>query len=1221
MNRSTQQYELGQYMTPAGVAHKLLDLVELPPAEWYVLDPACGDGNLLVAAAERLLEAGVENVASRLMGIDVDPAMIDKARSRLADMLQARPRDLHLVNGDFLEHDHSLFEEPLLGSFEPNVVISNPPYGKTREYQFFEEVNRRLRPGTETVFLVPQAFMDRLVGGHVVPLHGRPLGVTTGHCLVHHEVGQPYRLRPVRGGRTNEREFEVLSGVKLYEKGAGNPPQDEATLRAKPYSSASPRPGWFPCVRTGDIHRNTVSLERLWVDWGPHLAHPKDLERFCGPRLFVRRVPLWKDRQLGAVFLDETALCAGDVLVVRHKRDDVELLRGLCDYLNSSEAAEAILARRPSVRHRMSFPKISGKDLNALFDNELPTDDELRARARPFHPSSLVGFPTEEISTASAKEKSVRHGHLGTLQFWWARRPLAVCRSAIFAMLRPEPDQVDASPDLSARLQAADLEGTNTRERLDCLTGRISWWSSTGDEELLGLARDLIRLDRAVAPVCLDPFAGGGSIPVEAQRLGLKSVASELNPVAVAALRLALEHLPDSGDEVLESYERAAAKVEVLVARRTASTYKAKRALSPLAFFWCRTYTCPHCGAEAPLLRDRLLARSPRRAVVHLEPTAKGKIESQVSFPASEAEVRAASKGTVSAHGAVCVGCSTKTPTSFLQSEGMEGRLGETLYAVCEVGKDGERTYRAATPADARRAARAKLSDVEDRDQTRVPDVEFDLNGIRHIWAMQYGVTSTGQLYTRRQSVALLELFQAVREVLEEEEERLDDKGANALALLLAVTFNRVVMYGNKHSWWQPNGEFPANIFVRQAISMVWSFVEIPVTTSGAAGWSSAVGWIKKAAGHLAKLPAAGTVIRADASDVGLPTASVDIVVTDPPYYDSITYAYLADVFAAWMRPLLEDRLPEDFDEHVLSRRSEAIVDRPHALAPSPKTDAHFRSKMRGAFQESRRVLKPNGSMLVMFGHKKAEAWAAFFGPLLEAGFEPVESWPVHTERKVKFRHARISALSSSCLILCRPRRKEGEAHRVSWADFLTSFRTTMLQAMRELGVQLFSGPDLSAALMARAVREFASHDVLLDEEKTMSLDQFFRELPNIIRTCEQQFVGAELESLEDRDGNDVSLTLDELSGSWLSANGKGLLLDAAIAHAKALDEGSIDRADEVAGTVDVEHLSTALRLAALKSEPGSKEEQMAHASMGRLALQLRSAAGTAMASAQTMRP
>ena len=401
-----RQRVMGQYMTPASVADLMVATMKRAPASWRVLDPACGDGNLLLAVARHLAAAGVSDVVNRIAGIDIDPAMLACARHRLSEQLDCDPGLLRLWHGDFLDAvQPSLLEGPPLSPADFNVIISNPPYGRSREYLFFEAVCRHFRKGTELVFLVPLAFLDRVEGVWSAPLDGRPLGVTTGHAIVHHVAGAPFRLNAVRRYAENSTPFSVLSGVKLYEIGAGVPPQSEGVVKAKPFSTDSPKPGWIPCVRTGDIHPYQIEMNRMWVRYGDHLAHPKDLERFTGPRLFVRRMPIWSTRQLGAAYVSDQALCAGDVLVVRHIDDDPVQLRGLCVFLNSPEAAEFILDARPSVRHRDSYPKISGKDLNRLLDSRLPDRRSLAKLAHEYddRPEASGAPSTRPVARATER--------------------------------------------------------------------------------------------------------------------------------------------------------------------------------------------------------------------------------------------------------------------------------------------------------------------------------------------------------------------------------------------------------------------------------------------------------------------------------------------------------------------------------------------------------------------------------------------------------------------------------------------------------------------------------------------------------------------------------------------------------------------------------------------------------------------------------------------------
>lgn len=370
MSKTGKQYEMGQYMTPPGIAQDLIRYIRKPPSDWVVYDPACGEGSLLIAAIQAMKAAGVERIKDRIIGTDIDPEMVAKARINICNELSTSADELLIEKHDFLNNATSpLFSDLFALGKVVNIVLTNPPYAKNREYAFFDRCNELARIGTELLFIMPLSFMDRVIGVECVPLKGKPFGVTTGHCFALHSAGKRYSYQTQKGAQTNSTIFTVNVGAKLYEYGSGTPPQTKDILRMKPYSSSIPIPGWLPCYRTGDIHQFKINPPRLWISYGLHLAHPKNKSLFKGPKLFVRRVPIWKNRRVGAAYTEEDSICAGDVLVVKCLGDDIELLKGLCVFLNSPEAAEKLLRQRPTLEHRDSFPKFSAKDINFLLDS------------------------------------------------------------------------------------------------------------------------------------------------------------------------------------------------------------------------------------------------------------------------------------------------------------------------------------------------------------------------------------------------------------------------------------------------------------------------------------------------------------------------------------------------------------------------------------------------------------------------------------------------------------------------------------------------------------------------------------------------------------------------------------------------------------------------------------------------------------------------------------
>lgn len=1225
--------DLGQHMTPPAIARQMANFVQKHPSQWTVLDPACGDGNLLLAAAEQMIQAGTQKVEDRLIGIEIDEKMASVARERLAEKIGVDVSKVKIYTIDFLQHINApLFSDPEIDLHDVNVIISNPPYGRGREYAFFDGCASKFKGGAELVFLVPLSFIDRVEGVLAVPLEGRPLGVTTGHAIVRHVNGELFHIRSVKENQKNLSLFKVLSGIKLYEVGAGIPPQTKETVDRKPFSSAVPQPNWIPCLRTGDIQPFSYTVGRMYIQYGSHLAHPKEISRFQGPRLFVRRVPIWQNRQLGAVYIEETVLCAGDILVVRHELNDIELLKGLCVYLNSPEAAELVLQKRPSLRFRDSFPKLSAKDLNALLDNNLPSDDELRTLGRKnlsapgnkttsvFNPqvgqapdpeSRFVEFhfPVTEVSESCAREKSIRQGHISTLQLWWARRPLAVCRSAIFASLIPHPDALDKNhPWLNVAEQL--LPGTGPLiTRLNSFIARLSEWESAEDFILLDSARMLIKAAYPERPLLVDSFAGGGSFPLEGLRLGLESIGSDLNPVAVSALKFILECAPNGDRAILDLFQDICAEVNDNLHECAVALYGDNSEGKALAFFWCRTYVCPSCGVEVPLLKDRILAKKDPSIIVEMElvDAEKRYRFSVVEAPSSD-QLKSATKGTVSSRGAICPNCGRLEKTDFLMGLGQAGQIGDRLYAARMRGRDGKIFYKTASASDESLANNAALQNVCSRHSSKVPQEELDVNGIRHTWAIKYGVRTTADLYNKRQGISLLEILHQMRVVLQRYEEtgKLDNGKNIGVRSLLAFLLNRLAMYSSRHSWWQSSGEFPANMFGRQAIPFVWNYVEMPFSSDGAGGIKSASQWILKAARHCFNLPRAGRAFQADASNTGLAENSVDLVTIDPPYYDSITYGYLADVFYVWMKELLRDVSPEMFVGNLCPKAEEAIVDRPHKSAPTPKGDAHFRRKMAEAFSEITRILKPNGLALVMFGHKSLDAWDAVMTPLLNSGLTPIVSWPIHTERKVKFRHGRIAALSSSCLIVCtlgKKTRKES----ISWGEFVeqTSEKLGGIVTHYREANHLY-GSDLITAMVAPTLSEVGKFAAITEDGRSLIPAEILERLPDIMLKVQLNLILNHPSLQGDTYAKELLTTLTNCNNNVDDFEGRSSITKTIDKFSDALRNGDTGKADRIwlATSKEVrEGAQNFLEGISIVAEENSKLGQMAHTCLGRVSL------------------
>lgn len=628
-------------------------------------------------------------------------------------------------------------------------------------------------------------------------------------------------------------------------------------------------------------------------------------------------------------------------------------------------------------------------------------------------------FPVESISTSCRREKSIRQGHISTLQTWWARRPLAVCRATIFLAALPATKVLLKNKAVRKILNGLYPTITGLEDQLMMFVSEMSDFGNSDNQDIMDAARTIISLSNK-NPSLADTFSGGGSIPLEALRLGLRTQASDLNPIASIGLKLALTYAPQMNQEVFKRLSEDINSVAELFNFGLSANYADK---NDLAYFWAKTYRCPHCDRWTPLFQNKWLSKNGQKQALSIKPEKiTGSISIEIVEPDSDADFLDADTGTVASKSATCLFCETPTGTDEIMRQGMAGQLKEVEYAKLTT-VNGKKQYIApAKPLDLR-----AVSAVIDHDSDRCEEfvdlhLPLDLNGIRHLWAIQYGIRTVFDLFNPRQRRAIQEMTQAIakrRAAIQNNSDSEEEARFRYLALLMIM--NKVAIYSNRHSWWQSNGAFPANIFVRQAISMVWNYVEIPPCSAGAGGWISSSKWIIKALDHLRSIPNRAEVNRADAAKTSIPDHSLDLVVIDPPYFDSITYAYLSDFFYPWTKKLLQKDFPEWFLPDVTPKAQELIVDRKHKLAPAPKSGSFFALKMSACLVEARRTLTDDGLIILMYGHKELKAWIALFEAIRSSGLRVTVSWPIHTERQSKFQHSRVDALGVSCVLALRP--------------------------------------------------------------------------------------------------------------------------------------------------------------------------------------------------------
>ncbi len=707
-----------------------------------------------------------------------------------------------------------------------------------------------------------------------------------------------------------------------------------------------------------------------------------------------------------------------------------------------------------------------------------------------------VDLPIREISKHARREKSIRHGHISTLHIWWARRPLAACRAVVLAALLPDPADPDCSE--SFRRAAADAlrrfrdraggppvkeDGEGLRRTLLEFIARFSAWEASTDPAYLECARALVAAAHPEGrPLVVDPFAGGGAIPLEALRVGADAWAGDYNPVAALLLKVVLEDIPRYGERLAEGVRTWGAWVKERVEADLGRFYPPDPdGAVPIAYLWARTVTCegPGCGAEIPLLRQLWLARKAKRRVA-LRLTVDRQRKS-VGFEIEENPDRVG-EGTVKRGSAICPVCNIVTPVARVRAQAKaNGGLPVRMVAVVRTypGQQG-RHYRVATERDVEIAQQAE-EELRRREKEHegspslVPDEPLPPDGTLGFRIQKYGMRTWGDLFLPRQALALSAFAAAVREAHTELlREGADPAFARAVATCLGVAVDRQADALTVGVRWRTTVEAHASTFSRQALPMVWDFMEVNPFSGATGDWDGAVEWVEKVALHgVASRLSPGQAAQGDARALSLPDDSVPCVVTDPPYYDAVPYADLSDFFYVWLRRSVGELHPDLFSKPLAPKPGEIVVN-PAALTDDrgTKNRSFFEAEMRQALAEARRVLSPDGVAVVVFAHKTTSGWEAMLSALLDAGWTVTGSWPVDTERPGRLREQNSAALASSVHIACRPR--DDRAVVGDWREVRGELERRVAEWLPRLRTEGIEGADAIFACLGPAMEVYS---------------------------------------------------------------------------------------------------------------------------------------------------
>lgn len=775
-----------------------------------------------------------------------------------------------------------------------------------------------------------------------------------------------------------------------------------------------------------------------------------------------------------------------------------------------------------------------------------------------------VAIPLEAINAASAREKSIRHGHPSTLHLWWARRPLAACRAVLFAQLVDDPS---SHPDKFPNEEDVEAE----RKRLFAIIEDLVKWENSTNEEVLERARAEIRAScGGELPPVYDPFSGGGSIPLEAQRLGLPAYGSDLNPVAVMIGKAMIEIPPKFKDmepihpgikdrsfyrnaeglaEDVKYYgewmrEKAFERIGHLYPKADLPKEYGGGSANVVAWIWSRTVSSPdpaYSDVQVPLVSSFLLS-SKKGNEVWVEPVVD-KVSKTVSFHiqhgGTKEQIEKARAGTKSGRGSnfVCLLSGTAITADYVREQGKQTGFGEKLIAIVANGPKG-RVFLPPSPEHEKIALSAKANDRPSQAQARNP---------RWFSPPEYGMETFGDLFSERQLVLLetfSELTGKVRAQIESDAKnanlntdgttlREGGRGAKAYAeavsLYLTMGISRLSDIQNSFCMWESSKTQVRHLFTRHAIPMLWDFGEAGAFSGAAGDFGVSLNSIVKAIARFVP-NAEGCEIQHDAQTVKYPEGTV--ISSDPPYYDNIGYADVSDFFFCWLRPALKDVFPEIFGV-LATPKSEELVATPYRHGGKSGAEAFFLEGMSNAIRNMAEQSAASFPATIYYAFKQNEiakegisstGWATFLQAVVEAGYAVVGTWPMRTEMANRMIASGTNALANSVVLVCR--KKEETAETITRAEFFRALKRELPPAIEELQAANVSPADMPQSAIGPGMGVFSRYKAVLEADDS----------PMTVKTA-LQLINAELdEYLNDLHGDFDPDT--RFAATWFEQNG-----------------------------------------------------------------------------------
>ena len=730
-----------------------------------------------------------------------------------------------------------------------------------------------------------------------------------------------------------------------------------------------------------------------------------------------------------------------------------------------------------------------------------------------------VALPLEKINAESAREKSIRHGHPSTLHLWWARRPLAAARAVIWSSLVDDPS---SHPELFPTEEAQNRE----RQRLFKILEDLVVWENSNNKDVLDVAKaEILKSTNNDPPALLDPFAGGGAIPLEAQRLGLEAHAHDLNPVAVMINKAMIEIPPKFADMPPVNPDAQVSAMRGAWPRTTGlaedvryygewmkqEAYKRIGHLYPkvkvpqeqgggeatvIAWIWARKVKCPNpaCGCEMPLVHSFTLSKKKGHQAWVKPAFASGKVSFTVCHEGTPVV-----EETVNRKGAVCACCKTPVEFSYIREEGKQGRMGTKLCAIVAEGQNG-RIY--ISPNEVQ-----QIAAVVERPEN-VPDAVLPTNP-RDFKTPNYGMVRYSDLFTARQLATLTTFSTLVAEAQAKAESDavvagmpndhlpLSESGTGARAygeavgVYLAFIVSKLADRGSSICSWDSSREGLRNTFGRQAIPMVWDYAEANPFSNSSGCFDNMLDWVIKC---IAEFPASATgeVGQFDAqSDCGLRNIMVS---TDPPYYDNIGYADLSDFFYVWMRQSLKDTYPKLFSTMMVPKAEELIATPYRHNGSTAEAKTFFEDGMLATCKQIYKYAWEDVPVTIYYAYKQSDTdtdtnttassgWETMLSAIINAGFAITGTWPMRTEMANRSIASGTNALASSIVLVCRKRPED--APQTTRRNLVATLRRELRPALKQLQASNIAPVDLAQSAIGPGMGVFSRYRRVLEADGT----------------------------------------------------------------------------------------------------------------------------------------